>query len=148
MVQTQAASTPAPSAVSQEVKEQAPDYKASITLGQPDNSVDENKDNGNEAKDDAALSLKAKISKDDAINAAKTAYPEYSVKNADLGDENGNLIYEVKMSDKAGAILEVKVDAGNAKILAADKDTEEKDAVDNKKADAQDKESGSDNEKS
>ncbi|MGE5630912.1 MAG: PepSY domain-containing protein [Caulobacteraceae bacterium] len=142
-----AASTPVPSApstVSQEVKGRTPDYQASITLGQQDNSVDESKGNENEAKDDAALASKAKISKEDAINAAKAAYPEYSVKNADLGDENGNLVYEVKMSDKAGTILEVKVDAGNANILAADKDNEEeKDALGNEKADTQDKESGS-----
>ncbi|GEM_PF-5903278 len=146
MAQSQTPSTQVPSAGSQDAKEQTPDYIASITLGQQDNSVDESKDNGNEAKEDASLSLKAKISKDDAINAAKAAYPEYIVKDAGLSNENGNLIYEVNMSDKAGTAIGVKVDAGNAKVLAADNNTEdEKNSAGNDNT--QDKENSIEDEK-
>ncbi|MDD3363550.1 MAG: PepSY domain-containing protein [Syntrophomonas sp.] len=133
-----AATTQTQSAVTQESNVQTPDYTASITVGQQDNGVDENKVDGDEAKEDAALASMAKISKDEAANSAKSAYPEYTVNSNDLGDENGNLVYEVKMADKTGAVLEVKVDAGNAKVLAADKDNETKETnIGNEKSDSQ-----------
>jgi uncharacterized membrane protein YkoI len=119
----------------QEVTEQTPAYKASIFLGQQDNGKDESKDKAAEEKNDAALASKAKISGDEAVKAVKAAYPDNTIQGAVLGDENGYLIYEVKMTDKAGKNSEVKVDAGNAKILASDNSSEEGIAEENDKND-------------
>lgn len=117
----------------QEVKEETSGFKASIFVGQQDNGKDESKDESVEAANDAALASKTKISQDEAVNAAKAAYPENTVQGAKIGDENGYLIYEVKMTDKAGTAIEVKVDAGNAKILATDNGSEEGSAEKNDK---------------
>lgn len=112
----------------QQAEEQTPQYTASIFLGQQDNSNDQSENTSEE--NDAALASKAKITETDAINTVKAAYPQNTVQAAVLGDENGYLIYELKMTDNAGKTFEVKVDAGNAKILTVDngleKSTEEK----------------------
>lgn len=132
----------------QEVTEQASGYQASIFLGQQDNSQDESKDKSAEEKNDAALASKAKISGDEAVNAVKAAYPENTVQRAVLGDENGYLIYEVKMTDKAGKAFKVKVDAGNAKILATDNGSEEGIAEKNDKNEMQNEQKDGTEEKS
>ncbi len=59
------------------------------------------------------LSTLAKIKAQDAINAAKKAYPGIAVKNAELDNENGCLVYSVELRN-GGEIL---VDAGNGKVL-------------------------------
>lgn len=116
--------------VKQEAGEQAPVYKASIILEQQDNGKDENQDKTTEEKDDAALVAKAKISSnDEAVNAVKAAYPENTVQSAAIEDENGNLVYEVKMSDNSAKTFDVKVDAGNAELLAVEEDSEENEGI-------------------
>ena len=37
-----------------------------------------------------------------------------------LEEEDGSLVYEVSVKDKAGVVTEVIVDAGNAKIMASE----------------------------
>ena len=61
----------------------------------------------------ADLSTLAKIKAQDAINAAKKAYPGIAVKNVELDNENGCLVYSVELRN-GGEIL---VDAGNGKVL-------------------------------
>ena len=61
----------------------------------------------------ADLSALAKIKAQDAINAAKKAYPGIAVKNAELDNENGCLVYSVELRN-GGEIL---VDAGNGTVL-------------------------------
>jgi len=61
----------------------------------------------------ADLSTLAKIKAQDAITAAKKAYPGIAVKNAELDNENGYLVYSVELRN-GGEIL---VDAGNGKVL-------------------------------
>lgn len=118
--QTSAAAPQNPTAVQQQVDEQSPSYKASIFLGQQDQNDNEKADAQSEAQEDAALASKAKITKDGAASAALAAYPAYTVKDTSLGNENGYLVYEVEMTDNSGKSIEVKVDAGNAKVLTAD----------------------------
>jgi len=114
-----------------EDQQQSPSYNGSIFLGQQDQTesaaqdLKEAKDVKTEQKEDAALASKAKITKDEAIKAALAAYPGYAVKGAAIENENGYLVYEVKMADKAGNALEVKVDAGNGKVLAAENEAED-----------------------
>ena len=124
----------------QQVEEESPKYKGSIFLGQEDRKdqedqkgqksdenqrEDEGKDNESEAQENAALAGKAKITKDEAIKAAETAQPGYTAEEAGVENENGYLIYGVEMSDQSGKALEVKVDAGDGKVLAVENDSEE-----------------------
>lgn len=119
-----AASRQPAQSVKQNVSEQSPAYTGSIFTGSQDNGKDES-GNSKAEENDAALASKAKISGDDAIKAVKAVYPQNNVQGASLGDENGYLVYEVKMTDKAGKAFEAKVDAGNAKVLAFDNTEEE-----------------------
>ena len=61
----------------------------------------------------ADLSALAKIKAQDAITAAKKAYPGIAVKNAELDNENGCLVYSVELRNGG----EVLVDAGNGTVL-------------------------------
>ncbi|MDI3481045.1 MAG: hypothetical protein PWQ97_700 [Tepidanaerobacteraceae bacterium] len=114
-----------------EINQQNPSYKGSIYLGQQDQTKSaaqdskEIKDPKAEQNEDAALASKAKITKDEAIKAALAAHPGYAVKGASIGNENGYLVYEVNIADKSGKTLEIKVDAGNGKILATDSQAED-----------------------
>ena len=85
---------------------------------------------------------KATITPQQAVDAVKAAFPDATVSEAVIGDENGYLIYEVKVTAKDGSILEVKVDAGNAKILAQENGSEDKEAEESK---SEENDSGVDN---
>jgi uncharacterized membrane protein YkoI len=52
-----------------------------------------------------------------AEKAALDAVPG-TVKEAELGDENGFVVWEVEVQVSDGTFQEVKVDAGNGQILA------------------------------
>lgn len=71
-----------------------------------------------DAQESAQLAGLAKIDAKTAEAAAVTAVPGASVVSSDLGDENGFLVYEVAVKDGAGTLSEVRVDAGNATVLA------------------------------
>lgn len=110
----------------QEVKVQSPNYKASIQLNTQNTKDTKVENKVDESKSDSALLSKATVTKDQAISSAKAAYPGYTVKDANIGDENGNLVYDVNMFDTKNKSIDVKVDAGNAKVLSADSDSDEK----------------------
>lgn len=114
-----------PKGEKQQVEEQSPNYKGSIFLGQEDQDEEEGKNEISEEQENAGLAAKAKITKEDAVKAAEAAYPDHTAKQAGIENENGCLVYEVEMSDQTGKALEVKVDAGNAKVLAAESDSEQ-----------------------
>ena len=59
------------------------------------------------------LSSKAKITKDQAVSIAKTENPNANVINAQLEDENGQVIYGIEFDNG----LEVKVDAIDGKVV-------------------------------
>jgi uncharacterized membrane protein YkoI len=89
------------------VDEQQPQYTGSIT-------VDESQYEGmSEADEAAALQGKATISAADAETAALKANPGTTVVKTELDSENGVLVYSVELSNG----MDVKVDAGNGKIL-------------------------------
>ncbi len=77
---------------------QVPSYSCSIKVPEP------------EPPNLAAL---AKITANQAIAAAQAAYPGTQVKKVELENENGCLIYAVELSNG----LELKVDAGNGKVV-------------------------------
>jgi len=71
--------------------------------------------------DEAGLVEMAKISMDNAINAALKEVPG-KVLRAELENENGYLVYGVEIIKADQQIMVVKVDAGNGLILRTDKD--------------------------
>jgi len=76
-----------------------------------------------------ALSDLAKVSLADAISAAQTAFPGM-VLDAGLENENGFVVYGVEVIGSSGVRTDVKVDAGNGRVLRHDTKTgedEEKD---------------------
>lgn len=70
----------------------------------------------NEAADAAALSSKATITADQASATALAANPGTTVVKAELGDENGTIVYSVELSNGA----DVKVDANSGAIVTTD----------------------------
>jgi uncharacterized membrane protein YkoI len=61
----------------------------------------------------ADLSTLSKISAQDALTAAKKAYPGIAVRKVELDNENGYLLYSLELRNGG----EVLVDAGNGKVL-------------------------------
>ena len=90
---------------------QDPSYKSSVTAPEQNGQ--------NEADQSAALQSMAKISPDQARDAALAAVPGTADK-VELDNENGNVVYSVSITDASGAKTDVKVDAGNGSVLHKD----------------------------
>ena len=71
-----------------------------------------------ETAEGAALQTRAKITPDEAKQAALAAVPG-TVNKVELDNENGTVVYSVEITG-AGRTTDVKVDAGNGKVLAQD----------------------------
>lgn len=71
-----------------------------------------------EDKADAALVALATVTPEQASAAALASQPG-TVKEVDLSNEAGNVVYEVEVVDANGTEFEVIIDAGNAKVLAS-----------------------------
>ena len=72
-----------------------------------------------EADQSAALQSLAKISPDQARDAALAAVPGTADK-VELDNENGNVVYSVQITGANGAKTDVKVDAGTGSVLHQD----------------------------
>jgi uncharacterized membrane protein YkoI len=112
--------------------EQNPSYVSSIRTNNPqDNEEVKGQDQDNEATESSSLQSLAKISPEDAKAAALSAVPG-TIREVSLDNENGNVVYSIEVQTAKG-ITEVKIDAGNGKVLAQDseqdndKDNEEND---------------------
>jgi len=93
---------------------QSPSYPCSIKVPKPE---------------PANLSALAKITAEQAMAAAQTAYPGSKVQKVALENENGCLVFSVNLSNG----LEVKVDAGTAAVLQHEQgDSENEDDEDTK----------------
>ena len=92
---------------------QDPAYTGSISIADsaPDTGLQPS-----EVDESAALQSQATITVDQARQAALAANPGTTVTKAELGNENGSLVYDVELSNG----MDVKVDAGNGQILATD----------------------------
>ena len=71
--------------------------------------------------DEAGLAQMAKIPMNSAIDSALKLVPG-KVLRAELENENGYLVYGVEIGKADQQIVDVKVDAGNGRILRTDKD--------------------------
>ncbi len=78
-----------------------------------------------EADESVALRSLASITADDAGQAALAANPGATINAVQLENENGSVVYEVDMTDASGSAIEVKVDAGNAAVLAQESGDDE-----------------------
>ena len=92
---------------------QSPSYPCSIKVSKPE---------------PANLAALAKITAEQAMAAAQAAYPGSKVQKVELENENGCLVFSVKLSNG----LEVKVDAGTAAVLRHEQgDSEDENDEDN-----------------
>lgn len=115
-------------------EQQEPSYKGSVKApaDKAENEAAEGKEGSeNEAaekKQEAAESQKlqslAKIDQGAAEKAALGAVPG-TAKAAELGNENGSVVWEVEVAAKDGTLQEVKVDAGNGQVLAQEAEGDE-----------------------
>jgi uncharacterized membrane protein YkoI len=96
-------------------EEQDPMLNGSITVADHESL--------SEADEAAALEGLATISAADAEQAATAAVPG-TASPAELENENGSVVYEVKVVDADGMEHEVIVDAGNGAVLAQEQDDE------------------------
>ncbi len=120
--QTPTPSTPpaqsaAPAAAQQgkDTNQQQPTYTGSIKAPADQKGQSEQ----DEAK---VLAGSAKITADQAKQAALGQFPGATVKKVDLENENGSVVYSIQLTDKSGKAQDVKVDAGNGKVLATEAD--------------------------
>ena len=95
---------------------QDPSYTSSVQV--PESATEEN-----DQAEAAALQAAAKISPEQAKQAAVAAVPGTAGK-VELENENGNVVYGVEVTAN-GATIDVKVDAGNASVLAQETDQKE-----------------------
>lgn len=77
----------------------------------------------NETTESANLQSSAKITPEQAKSAA-LAQVAGTVKNVQLENEEGNVVYAVEIQIADGGIREVNVDAGNGQVLPAESDAE------------------------
>ena len=115
----QASSTVAPS-----VTHQAPDRPEAGDTADRVNDAEvpdgvEKADTASERAEQATLAAKATVTKGQAEQAA-LAKVSGTVTSADLGDENGNAIWEVAVNGSDGTQHEVKVEARSGDILNAE----------------------------
>jgi uncharacterized membrane protein YkoI len=82
----------------------------------------EKKGEANEQAESAALASQAKITVDQAKSAALAQFPGGTVKQTELEDENGTIVYGVELTDSAGKSQDVKVDATSGKVLKVEAD--------------------------
>jgi hypothetical protein len=73
------------------------------------------------------LSALAKISADQAMAAARAAYPGSRVQRVELENDNGCLVYGMGLSNG----LEVKVDAGTGVVIHQEQEDSEDEAQEN-----------------
>ncbi len=111
--------TPTPQATVQDSapnqEDQQPGYTGSIAV--PQDQKDQSEQN-----EDQALASMAKITADQAKDAALAQFPGATAAKIGLDNENGYLVYSVQLTDTTGKGQDVKVDAGNGKVLATETD--------------------------
>ncbi|MHB9034937.1 MAG: PepSY domain-containing protein, partial [Anaerolineae bacterium] len=104
-----------------------PDTQAQEPLYTGSIAVNQAQDNGMKESDEAtALQSQATITADQAKEAALAANPGTTVTKVELDNENGVLVYSVELNG-----LDIKVDAGNAKVLYTEQAGGDKESADN-----------------
>jgi hypothetical protein len=98
-------------------------FAALLSVGLFTGTLQPSKAEGKE-KDKAALEAKAKITEAEATKIALGKVPKGKVKEAELEQENGKLIWSFDIKTKGSKdITEVHVDAITGEVLATEKET-------------------------
>jgi uncharacterized membrane protein YkoI len=84
--------------------------------------------------DEAGFTEMAKVSLDYAVNAALKAVPGKVLK-AERENENGYLVYGVEVAKADRKIADVKIDAGNGKVLKIENDQKDSEGHEGKDSD-------------
>ncbi len=114
---------------------QNPSYTTSLRTANPQNAGEE-KGQDNEAAESSSLQSLAKITPAQARASALQAVPGKVIK-VSLDNENGNVVYSVEVQTAKG-LVDVKVDAGNGKVLAQDSEQNQNDGPDSEQDDGPD----------
>lgn len=93
-------------------------------IGEKDDEKEEPSDPVKEADENKALAAKATITETDANKATLDANKGATIVSTSLEDENGSVIYEVKIKTADGKEADVKVDATTGTILTSDNENE------------------------
>jgi len=101
---------------------QDPSYGSSISAPE--------KDYGSEAEESKALQDLATISPQQARDAALAQVPGEAGKT-ELENENGSIVYSVEITDSSGAAHDMKVDAGNGRVVHQENEAGENEAGEN-----------------
>jgi uncharacterized membrane protein YkoI len=88
-------------------------------------AINEKENNENDANETAMLKDKAVLTEQQAVDIAKNN-SNGEVQKITLGDENGTVVYEVKIKT-GNKVTEVKVDAENGNVLPENNDGEYED---------------------
>lgn len=148
-----------PQAENRASADQTPVYTGSIQVSEPEGDQAEDTDapgdkdeqvgkheNGVEDEvdeSDSQYAHLAKITADQAAASISKAYPGATFGRPRLEIENGSLVYGAEVTQADGTQLDVKVDAGNGKILSAQSGAEDQEHEDAAPEDVQDDEQGS-----
>ncbi|RPF28027.1 PepSY domain-containing protein [Georgenia muralis] len=111
-------------ATTTEDQQQEPSYTGSVTAPQDTESADGTETKDDEAAEAKALESLATVSPQDATSAALAAVPG-TAGAVELDNENGYVVYSVEVTGDDGTTIEVKVDAGNATVLAQEADNDQ-----------------------
>ena len=99
-----------------DVEEQDPQLGGSIQIDEIEDESD--------ADEDARLQELATVSEADAAAAAVAEYSG-DIVETELGNENGSVVWEFEIVGADGSTVEVKIDAGNAKVLDVETDDDD-----------------------
>ena len=113
-----AATTPDQPAAAEQDDVQEPSYNGSI-------QAPEGPESQSEADEAKALERLATITPDEAEQVAQAAVPNGTVKEVELEDENGSVVYGVEMTDANGSEVDVKIDAGDGTVLGQENEADE-----------------------
>lgn len=97
-------------------EQQDPSYKGSVKAP-TDKAENEAAEKKQEATESQKLQSLAKIDQAAAEKAALDAVPG-TANAAELGNENGYVVWDVEVAGQGGEVTDVKVDAGNGQLLA------------------------------
>ncbi|MGE8079829.1 PepSY domain-containing protein [Peribacillus loiseleuriae] len=106
------------------------------TVNQEETATEEKQDSNEQAK----LQKEASITQDEATKTVLAQYQGGTIKQVELEDEDGSVVYGVDVVSKDGKSYDVKVDAKTGKITKAEDDNEN-----GNEADDHDKEVNDDN---
>lgn len=78
--------------------------------------------NAAEASEPALNPAQVKVTADQANAAALAKFPGATVKQTELQDENGALVWGVELTDASGKVQDVKVDGNSGQVVSTEAD--------------------------